>query len=61
MFSRRYLYLISVFSVISDISYMFMPHDCKYNICTGRRNGLMSGGSINNGGVNNAFCKDKHA
>ena len=31
---------------------MFMPHDCKYNICSGRRNGLMSGGSINNCGVN---------
>ena len=30
-----------------------MPHDCKYNICSGRRNGLMSGGSINNCGVNN--------
>ena len=39
------MYLISVFSVIGDISYMFMPHDCKYNIYSGRRNGLMSGGS----------------
>ena len=31
---------------------MFVTRDCKYNICSGRRNGLMSGGSINNCGVN---------
>ena len=40
---------------------MFMPHDCKYNICSGRRNGLMSGGSINNCGVNNTLCLEKDA
>ena len=40
---------------------MFMPRDCKHNICSGRRNGLMSGGSINNYDVNNALCRDKHA
>ena len=40
---------------------MFVTRDCKYNICSGRRNGLMSGGSINNYDVNNALCRDKHA
>ena len=60
MFNRRYLYLISVFSVISDMSYMLSPHNCKYNICSGRRIGLMSWGSINNCGVNNALCRNKH-
>ena len=34
---------------------MLMAHDCKYNICSGRRNGLKSGESINNCGVNNAY------
>ena len=38
---------------------MFMSHDCKYNIRSVRRNDLMSGGSINNCGVNNALCRDK--
>ena len=63
MLNRRYLYLISDFSVIDDMSYMFMSHDCKYNICSGRRclDGLMSGGGINNCGVNNTLCRDKHA
>ena len=61
MFNRTYSNLISVFSVVDGISYMLMPHDCKYNICSGRKNGLMSGGSINNCVVNNALCWDKHA
>ena len=38
---------------------MFMPHDFEHITCYGRRNGLMSGGSIN--GVNSALCRDKHA
>ena len=40
---------------------MFMPHDFEQITCSGRRNGLMSGGSINNCGVNSALCRDKHA
>ena len=61
MFNRRYLYLISVFSVSSDISYTFMPHNRKYNIFSGRRNGWMSGGSVSNCGVNNVLYQDKNA
>ena len=36
---------------------MLLPHDCKYNICSGRRNVLMSEESINNCGVNNTLCR----
>ena len=60
IFPLHWTYAI-VFSVIGDISYMFISHDCKYNICSGRRNGLMPGGSIDNCGVNKTLRRHKHA
>ena len=52
---------MSVFSVISDVSFMFTAHDCEKNIFSRRRNRFVSGGSIDNCGVNNVLCRNKHA